>query len=148
MTASNLAVVRRLYEEVWNHRMIEVVDELISPSHALYGPRVSGSAMGPEAYKRQVRLWLAGFPDLQFTVEDTIGELEKLVVAWIITGTHQGEFMGVPATSKKISVDGVTIHHIANGKIMDSHGSWDALGILQQMGVVPTFGQPRGATAT
>jgi steroid delta-isomerase-like uncharacterized protein len=147
MPADNKAVIRRLYEEVWNKRRLELVDEIISPSHALHDPNLSGSAVGPEAYKRQVTRFITAFPDLRFTVEDIVGEKEKQAVAWTISGTHQGEFMGVPATNKKVSVDGITIIHIVDAKIMDSYVSWDAWGMMQQLGVVPALGEPRGAAA-
>jgi predicted ester cyclase len=64
-----------------------------------------------------------------------------------MSGTHKGDYMGVPATNKRVSVDGMTIHHLANGKIMDSYANWDALGMMQQLGVVPAFAEPKGATA-
>lgn len=147
MSADNKAIVRQLYEEVWNKRRLELVDEIISPSHALHDPNLSGSAVGPEAYKRQVTRFITAFPDLHFTVEDIVGEKEKLAVAWTISGTHKGEFMGVPATNKKVSVDGITINHIADAKIMDSYVSWDAWGMMQQLGVVPALGAPKGAAA-
>ena len=147
MSAKNKAIVSRLYGEVWNARRIELVDEIISPSHALHGPIGEGSSIGPEAYKSQVKRFLKGFPDLRFAIEDVVAEDEKLVVSWTITGTHEGEFMGIPATHKKVSVDGITIMHIVNGKIMDSYANWDALGMMQQFGVVPALGQPKGATA-
>jgi steroid delta-isomerase-like uncharacterized protein len=147
MPADNKAIVRRLYEEVWNKRRLELVDDLISPSHALHDPNLSGSAVGPEAYKRQVTRFITAFPDLRFTVEDIVGEKEKLAVAWTISGTHKGEFMGIPATNKKVSVDGITISHIVDAKIMDSYLSWDAWGMMQQLGVVPALGEPKGAVA-
>ena len=147
MSADNKAIVRRLYEEVWNKRRLELVDEIISPSHALHDPNLSGSAVGPEAYKRQVTRFITAFPDLRFTVEDIVGEKEKLAVAWTISGTHKSEFMGIPATNKKVSVDGITINHIVNAKIMDSYVSWDAWGMMQQLGVVPALGAPKGAAA-
>ncbi len=147
MSADNRSVVRRLYEEVWNKRRLEVVNEIISPSHALHDANVSGSAIGPEAYKRVVTRWVTAFPDLRFTIEDTVCEKDKLVVSWNISGTHKGEYLGIAPTNKKISVDGITINHIASGKIMDSYASWDALGMMQQLGAVPAFGQPKGATA-
>jgi steroid delta-isomerase-like uncharacterized protein len=147
MSADNKAIVRRLYEEVWNKRRIELVDEIISPSHALHDPNVSGSAIGPEAYKRQVTLFVTSFPDLRFSIEDVVAEKEKLVVAWTISGTHKREFMGIPATNKKVSFDGITINHIVNGKIMDSYVSWDALGMLQQLGAAPPLGQAKDAAA-
>jgi steroid delta-isomerase-like uncharacterized protein len=147
MSAENKAIIRRLYEEIWNKRKVELVGEIISPSHALQAPNVSGSAVGPEAYKRQLMLFLSGYPDLHFRVEDTIAEADKVVACWTFSGTHRGEYLGVPATNKKVSVDGITIHHIANGKIMDSYSNWDALGMMQQLGVIPPLGQAKTLTA-
>jgi steroid delta-isomerase-like uncharacterized protein len=147
MSADAKAIVRRLYEEVWNNRRLEVVNEIISPSHALQGPNFFGSSIGPEAYKRQVLRFLEGYPDLHWTIEDTIAEKDKVVACWTISGTHKGDYMGVPATNKRVSVDGVTIHHIANGKIMDSYSNWDALGMMQQLGVVSAPGRPKGVSA-
>ena len=147
MSAENKAIVRRLCGEVWNARRLEVVNEIISPSHALHGTITEGSEIGPEAYKATVTRFLTGFPDLRFSIDDMIAEDEKLVVSWNISGTHKGEFMGIPATNKKVSVDGITIHHIVNGKIMDSYASWDVLGMIQQLGVAPPLGQAKDAAA-
>ena len=147
MPADNKALVRRLYEEVWNNRKLEVVNELISPSHALQGPNIFGSSIGPEAYKRQVLGFLEGYPDLHWTVEDTIAEKDKVVACWTLSGTHKGSYMGVPATNKRVSVGGITIHHIAGGKIMDSHTNWDVLGMMQQLGAVPALEKTKDATA-
>ncbi len=133
MSMENRAIVRRLYEEVWNRRRLELVDELISPSHALQSPDASGSGIGPEAYKRQVLKFLKGFPDMSMTIE-VVGEDEKIAVAWTFSGTHDGEFKGIPATHKKVSIDGVTINHVANGKIMDSFLNWDVLSFMKQLG--------------
>jgi steroid delta-isomerase-like uncharacterized protein len=141
MLLDNKAIIRRLYEEVWNKRRLEVVDELISPSHALNDPIVSGSQTGPEFYKRRVVELTTSFPDLCFTIEDMISEKGKVGVSWLISGTHQGEFMDIPATGSKISVEGITIHHITNGKILDSHARWDALGLLRQLGDVSPLRQ-------
>src|SRR6266851_3205051 len=147
MSAANKAIVQRLYEEVWNERKLEVINEIISPSHALQAPNIFGSSIGPEAYKRNVLLFLAGYPDLHWTIEDTIVEKDKVVACWTISGTHKGDYMGVPATNKKVSVGGITIHHIAGGKIIDSHTTWDALGLMQQFGVVPALEKTKDATA-
>jgi steroid delta-isomerase-like uncharacterized protein len=134
MLLDNKAIVRHLYEEVWNKRRLEVVDELIAPSQALNDPIVSGSQMGPELYKRRVVELTTGFPDLRFTIEDMISEKGKVGVSWTISGTHRGEFLNIPATSSKIFVEGITIHDITNGKILDSHARWDALDLLRQLG--------------
>jgi len=147
MPADNKAIVRRLYEEVWNNRKLEVVNELISPSHALQAPNVFGSSIGPEAYKRQVSNLLEAYPDLRWAIEDIIAEKDKVVACWTYSGTHKGDHMGVPPTNKKVSVGGITIHHLAGGKIMDSHSNWDALGLMQQLGAVPALEKTKDATA-
>jgi steroid delta-isomerase-like uncharacterized protein len=134
MPMENRALVRRIYEEVWNKRRLELLDELLSSSHALLAPNVSGSEVGPQAYRRQVLAFLKGFPDLQMTIEDIFGEDEKIVVEWTFSGTHDGKFLGIPATHKKVSVDGVTIHLVANGKVIDTFANWNALSLTKQLG--------------
>ena len=137
MSAENKAIIRRLYEEVWNKRNLALIDKLMSPSHALYEPNVPDSRVGPQAYRATVNRFLSGMPDVCFTIQDMISEKSKVAVVWIMSGTHQGEFIGVPATNKKVSVEGVTIHQVENGKILDSYASWDRLGLLRQLGEEP-----------
>jgi steroid delta-isomerase-like uncharacterized protein len=140
-------VFRRLYQEVWNDRKFDVIDQVIAKSHALGDPTITGSAVGPEAYRRQVDRFIAAFPDLRFIVDDTVSEKDKLVVSWTITGTHKGEFLCVAPTNRKISVSGITINEISNNKILESVVIWDALGLLHQFGVeLPAKSEKRVAT--
>jgi steroid delta-isomerase-like uncharacterized protein len=147
MSVENKAIVRRLYEEVWNKRRVELVDELMSPSHAMHDNHLPDSGVGPEAYKRNVARFVTSFPDLRFNVEDMLAENDKVAVGWTISGTHKGEFRGISPTGKKVSIEGITIHHIADGKIMDSYANADYLGLMQQLGVAPAFGPPKSAAA-
>ena len=147
MPTDNKSLVRHLYEEVWNMRNLEVARELISPSHGVQVMDAADSGIGPEAYARIVTEFVRGFPDLKFTVLDIIAENDKVVALWNISGTHQGEFRGIAATGKKMSVDGITISQLANGKIMDSYVSWDMWGMILQLGAVPPLGQPQNASA-
>jgi steroid delta-isomerase-like uncharacterized protein len=125
----------RLYHSVWNERRMEYIDQIIAETHALGDPTVSGRGVGPSAYRRQVERFVAGLPDLKFIVDDTISEGDKLVVYWTITGTHRGEFLGVPPTNKRVSFAGITINQIANGRILESTVIWDGLGLMKQFGV-------------
>jgi len=145
MSTDNKSIVRRLYDEVWNKRKIDLVAELISPSHALVDPFVSGSQVGPELYRRRIQELTASFPDLRFTLDDLIAEKDKVVAAWVISATHKGEFMSIPATGKKISVEGITIHYIRDGKILDSNARWDSMGLLRQIGALPALGRSKEA---
>ena len=149
MPIDNKSIVRRLYEEVWNMRRLEVIDELISPSHALQIADATHpeTGIGPEAYARIIVEFVTAFPDVKFTVLDLIAENDKVVACWNISGTHQGVFRGLAPTGKKISVDGSTVNQLANGKIMDSYVSWDLLGLMQQLGAIPALGQPQKASA-
>jgi steroid delta-isomerase-like uncharacterized protein len=147
MALDSKTIVKRLYGDVWNKRKLEVVSDLFSPSHALRDNNSPGSSVGPEAYKMQVAMYVAAFPDLRITIEDTVAEKDKFVAAWTISGTHKGEIMGIRPTHRKVSVEGITIHYIANGKIIDSSISWDALGLLRQLGVSPVLAQQKGAAA-
>jgi len=135
MSASPKEVIRRLYKEFWNERKLEVVDQLVSQSHALTSPHISGLTVGPGAYKTQLAAYIAGFPDLRFTVEETICEQEKIAAFWTLTGTHRGEFLGIAPTNRKVSITGITIHLIADGKILDSQAIWDAISLFEQLGV-------------
>jgi steroid delta-isomerase-like uncharacterized protein len=148
MAVSPREVIRRLYNEVWNERKLEVVDQLVSQSHALISPDIFGPTTGPATYKKEIATFVAGFPDLQFTVEETICEKDKIVASWTLMGTHKGEFLGISPTNKKVSVAGITIHQIADGKILDSQAIWDAIGLLQQLGVELPIKLERRAKST
>lgn len=147
MSTENKDIVRRLYDEVWNKRKLDVVAQLISPSHALLDPFVSGSQVGPELYRRRVLELTSSFPDLRFTLDDVIAENDKVVVSWVISGTHKGDFLNIPPTGKKVSVEGITIHYLRDGKILDSNARWDALGLLRQIGALPPLGQSKEASS-
>jgi steroid delta-isomerase-like uncharacterized protein len=135
MSVSPREMIRRLYKEFWNERKLEVADQLVSQSHALSSPHISGPTVGPAAYKKQLATFVAGFPDLQFVIEETICEKDKIAASWTFTGTHKGEFLGIPPTNKKVSITGITVHQVADGKILDSQAIWDAISLFQQIGV-------------
>jgi steroid delta-isomerase-like uncharacterized protein len=125
----------RLYQTVWNERRLEYIDQVIADSHALGDPTVLGRGVGPAAYRRQLERFLVGLPDLKLKIDDTVSEGEKLVVFWTMTGTHRGEFLGVPPTNKRVAFSGITINLIAEGKILESTVIWDGLGLMKQFGI-------------
>jgi steroid delta-isomerase-like uncharacterized protein len=135
VAAAHKLLFGRLYHSVWNERRLEYIEQVIAETHALVDPTVSGMGVGPAAYRRQVERFLTGLPDLNFVVDETISEKDKLVVAWTITGTHKGELFGAPATNKKVAFSGITINQIAGGKILESTVAWDGLGLLKQLGI-------------
>ena len=140
MSEENKAIVRRGYEEIWNGENLAAVDEIYAPGFVLYDP-VTPGVRGPEGFKQYVTMIRTAFPDLHFTVKDQIAEGDKVATRWTVTGTQQGQFMGIPPTGKHSTVTGITISRIADGKIVEERSNWDALGMLQQAGVVPPMGE-------
>ena len=128
-------VYGRLYNSVWNERRLEFIEKIVAKSHALGEPTMTGRAVGPAVYRKEVERFHAAFPDLKFTVDETVSEKDRLVVSWTITGTHKGVFMGIAATNKKVTASGITIHQIEDGKILETTAVWDALGLIHQLGV-------------
>jgi steroid delta-isomerase-like uncharacterized protein len=123
----NKAIVRRLWEEVWNQKILTVCDEIFDEAYATHEKGWAAYVFGVIA-------------DIHFNVEDMIAEDDKVVTRFIVSGTHQGEFLGAPGTGKTFSVTGMWIHRLENGRIVEGRdwGEWDALGFLQQVGAVPT----------
>jgi steroid delta-isomerase-like uncharacterized protein len=94
-------------------------------------------ARGPEGFVQAFGMVLAAFPDFGLTIADMIAEGDKVAARGSFTGTHRGDFMGIPATGKAIDVAIMEIWRFANGKAVESWVQMDALGMLQQLGVVP-----------
>src|SRR5438132_10064045 len=136
MSAADEAVVRRFYDEMNNGRKLELAPELFTADHKLHDPQVPGSD-GPDGMAAVVKTYQDGV-DGHWGIEEIFSTNDRVVARWTGSGTHVGEVNGIPPTGKKISVDAITIHRMAGGKIAETHEVWDTLGFLQQLGVVPT----------
>jgi steroid delta-isomerase-like uncharacterized protein len=93
---------------------------------------------GIEGLKQFVSMIRSAIPDLRITLEDDIAEGDKVVSRWSAQGTHQGELMGIAPTSNQVLITGITIHRIEEGKIVEEWENWDALGLMQQIGAIPS----------
>lgn len=140
MSEANKAIVRRGFEEIWNKGNLAAVDEMYATNFVLHDPGSPG-VRGPEGVKQYVTRERTAFPDIHFVVEDQIAEGDKVATRWTATGTHQRELMGIPASGKFATVTGIMISRILEGKIVEGWSNWDALGMLQQMGVAPRMGE-------
>ena len=137
MSEENKALFRRATEEVFNKGNLDAIDEFMAPDmvdHSL----VPGQDPGPEGFKKLVTMFRAAFPDLHSTVEDLIAEGDKVVGRMTTRGTHQGEFMGIAATGKQIEFSEIHIIRIAGGKAVEHWGISDDMGMMQQLGVIPS----------
>lgn len=135
MSAENEALVRRYVEEVYDQRRLEVIEEIFAPDFILHDPDLPGGARGPEGIKRVVETFVGGFPDLQVTLDDELSSGDKVVTRWTSRGTHQGELMGIAPTGNRVEVTAVGIWRVADGKIAEAWLVFDALGMMQQLGV-------------
>jgi steroid delta-isomerase-like uncharacterized protein len=139
MSADTKAIARRLLEEAFNSGNLDVVDELISPEFVNHDAARPEPAVGIEAAKASIRGYRDAFPDLRLTIEQQLAEGEYVTTRWTGRGTHQGDLMGMSATGKQATVTGITIDRIVDGRFVESWTNWDTLGLLQQLGVVPSL---------
>ena len=137
-TEQNKANDRRLIEGL-NQGNVNLLDELMVLNFVDH--EASTTMQGLEAFKQFVSAYLTAFPDLHFTIEDQIAEEDKTTLRYTARGTHRGDLMGIPPTGKQVTVTGIFITRWANGKAEESWLNFDALGMLQQLGVVPVPGQ-------
>jgi steroid delta-isomerase-like uncharacterized protein len=148
MSEQNKTNVRRLFEEVWNKGYMPVADELFAPTYTHHDSSTPDVGRGPESEKKRATLYRNAFPDIRLTIEDIIAEGETVVARWSCHGTHKGDLNGIAATGKQFKITGVSIARFANGKITEGFVNWDALGLMQQIGVVPELGKAKAVAAS
>jgi predicted ester cyclase len=125
----NKALVRRIYEELWNQGKLAVADEIFARSPSV---------------KDYVSQFLSAFPDLEHTVQEMVAEGDTVVAAFSAKGTHTRPWHGIAPTHKQISYSGITIAHIEGAKIVEHRTTWDTLTVLEQLGVVPAVRKADG----
>ncbi len=97
---------------------------------------------GPDGHKAIGRLFRTAFPDLEWRIDDLIAEGDKVVARTTMSGTQTGEFFGIPATGRRVSMTGVHVFRVQDGKIAEHWGSNDDLSLLRQLGAIRVSGQP------
>jgi steroid delta-isomerase-like uncharacterized protein len=134
----NQAAVRRFYEEVFNARNLDALDELLAPD----GVDHTFGSQNTEQAKQFFTMVHQAFPDLRVEVHDVIAEGDLVAARVTYTGTHQGEFLGIPATGKQTRTNGVDFFRMQDGRQAEHWGGPDTLGFLMQLGVMPGPGAP------
>jgi len=134
MSEENKAIVRR-YIEAFNNQTPGVIDEVVADDFVdhHYPPELP---RGPEGPKLWWNALYGAFPDGREKIEDVGADGDKVVVRFTFSGTHQGEFAGIPATGKPFSISGISIARVADGKLVEWWENADALGMMQQVGVI------------
>ena len=134
-------VMNRFVEELWNKRRLDVADAIFAKdcvTHQLRsGVPTDAVPRGPQAMKEHVAGWIASFPDLHFSIEQMLGEGDRVVMHLLMEGTHQGAWLGIPASGKKVQIRMFTVHRIVEDKIVEDWVLVESLGLFQQLGLVP-----------
>jgi ketosteroid isomerase-like protein len=146
MSDANKNVVRRLFEEVWNKGNLPVADELFAQNYSHHDPSTPEFGRGPESEKKRATLYRTAFPDVRLTAEDIIAEGETVTVRWSCKGTHKGALSDIAPTGKQVTISGISVAHFTSGKMVEGWVNWDALGLMQQLGIVTEVGKAKAAS--
>lgn len=135
MSDQNKLLIRRAVEEILNQQKFDVLPEYVASDFVIHSPHED--IHGREGATQLYSMLYQAFPDLHFTIEDQLADGDRVVTRWTATGTHKGEFQGIPATNKPVRMTGTDIDRFANGKVVECWTVTDDLGLLQQLGALP-----------
>ena len=130
----NEAVCRRALE-AFNTGDEAIVEETTAEDFVNHDPAAPDEAHGVEGAKQFIATYRAAFPDLHIEMDDCFSDGDLVGYRWTSTGTNDGELMGMPATGKHVSITGITIDRVQDGKIVESWSQWDNAGLIQQLGL-------------
>ena len=136
----NKAVVRRFLEVVVGAGDLAAADQVCAQDFSWHGVGV-GDLLGLATVKQAIAPFFSAFPDLAVKLEDVLEDGDKVVARYTWRGTHRGAFFGVAATGRTVEVAGTSIYRVAGGKIAEEWWLEDMLGLMQQLGAVPTPGE-------
>ena len=138
MPKTSKAVVMRYYQEVCNEGQIASLDELCAEDYVNHNP---GPGMPPtrDGDKMMIAMYRAMFPDMRVTVEDMICEGDKVVTRWVGKATHRGEMPGIPPTGREVTISGIDISRVVNGRIQEAWHQEDQFSLMQQIGMLAAF---------
>ena len=134
MTVEQLRhLTERWMKEIWQRRDLSSLDKLHAPNFQDHSPAGRGSDLA--SYREGVKELFTAFPDFSTTTEDIVVDpsAHKTAVRWSASGTHEGAFMGVAPTRKRITFAGIEILRVEEGRIIERWGEWDALAISEQL---------------
>ncbi|MGO4953345.1 ester cyclase [Paenibacillus sp. DRB1-1] len=126
------------FTEFINTASVKLAEELIAPDAIFYVPAREDAMKGPDGYLAIIQMMRTGFPDIQWTLKEMVAEGDKVAARFIMRGTHQGSFFGFPPTGKTIEVQAMNFYRFSGGQIVEEYGQPDMLGLLQQIGAVPS----------
>lgn len=133
------AVARTWFEEVWNQGSEQAIDRLMAPDAAFHGLPVP--VVGPNEFKPFHKSFRNAFPDIHIDIDELVCQGDRVAVKCTVTGTHRGDGLGIAATNRPVTVTGMGMARIENGRIVEAFNTFDFLSLYQQVGLVPTPGR-------
>jgi len=127
----NKAVVLRFFNEILNSKKLEVIDQIFHPEYVNHGLPIKSK--GPKAMKEITNMMFSAFPDLRITVEGVIAEGSSTATRGYSVGTHEGEFMGIPPTHKKVTIPYIDVWEVKDGKLFENWIQMDFVGLMEQL---------------
>ena len=137
MTSLPTESVMNRFVEFINTANEDLAREVISADAVFHAPSHPEPLRGPDGYLEVLEMMRGGFPDVQWTLEESVSEGDTVAARFTMHGTHDGEFFGIPATGNKISVQAMNFYYLADGRIVGERAQPDLLGVMQQIGAVP-----------
>lgn len=137
MSTSNEKLVRRFTEQVWNQHTLSIVDDLVADDAVMHDMTRAEEYVGPENVKNFARQYIAAIPDVEVEIDDILVDGDTVGTRWTMTGTHQGDLFGVPATGNTIRVSGITIDTFDDGEIVEQWTLLSLFTLLQQLDAAP-----------
>ncbi len=140
--AENRALFERYFDEVANKDNLDLADEIFAQDYLHHDPANPDPRpmAGSQAVKDHLTSLKGAFPDLVFDIDDIVTEGDGIVVRWTARGTNTGDYFGMPATGKPIEITGMNTWVTRDGKAIEGWVNRDDMGLLQQLGVIPTPG--------
>lgn len=135
MSEQNKRIARQVFEDIQSEGNTALVDKIVALDYVGHTP--PADIHGPEGARQFTVMLRAAFPDMRVTVEDQIAEGDRVATRWTFRGTHEGDFQDIPATGKQVTMSGITLFRIANGKLLEGWNKPDLLSLMQQLGAVP-----------
>jgi steroid delta-isomerase-like uncharacterized protein len=136
----NKALIRRLIDAFWNEGQAAVFGEVFAPDYVDHNP-APGQTPDREGFRQLAAAFRAALPDMHSTVDDLVAEGDQVAWRYTLRATHLGPLLGIPTTGKHVTLTGISIDRFAGGQIVERWSQLDTLGLMRQLGVIPTQGQ-------
>ena len=133
MTTSKNKIIMNRFVEFINTANVALANEIIHPNAKFYVPGRPEPMQGPEGYLAIIGMMRSGFPDIQWTLEETIAEDDRVAARFTMRGTHQGPFFGVPPTGRPIAIQAMNFYRLSNEQFVEEYGMPDMMGLMQQI---------------